>query len=507
MVFEEVLWSLVDVVTVRSLGPLLLGALCAQLAGCAVATPQDADAVDDVARSDAAASSLPRPSRPSFCARDGSNPLRDVFCAAQSPGVSDLRTLQERLQLHPVPQPGDLDANLPVLLGHSTSLSGRLVSPLNPRAIVLNKRTAMAFQRGQQQVELASRGDESSPYTFYLLTFEQACNASAAGCMAGDLFSPAVEIDWTRVTVRDDEELKNTPSDCRQCHQRGLPSPILLMREVNGPWTHFFGTLSDGEQRSDGEVPDDTGRDLVRDYRAAHGDAPYANIPFDFVRATEGLALQISVAPEQPLVFDAPKILFERWPYDFQSGWVTTPQRSVTWDRNYEAFKRGEQLALPYFAARATDPTKSAQLTAAYQRFRNRELDTSELPDLADVAPDDPQTRAEIGLLVEPQATPAQALIQGCGSCHNDVLDQTISRARFNIALARLDPAERAVAIERLRLSPGSAGAMPPRDARQLDAATRERLLSYLQEDERAPDDDALLEHAATLGMAGPAAL
>ena len=50
---------------------------------------------------------------------------------------------------------------------------------------------------------------------------------------------------------------------------------------------------------------------------------------------------------------------------------------------------------------------------------------------LAVPAPQAPQVR-----------TPPQLLIQACGSCHNDVLDQSISRARFNVAIGRLEREE-----------------------------------------------------------------
>jgi hypothetical protein len=44
---------------------------------------------------------------------------------------------------------------------------------------------------------------------------------------------------------------------------------------------------------------------------------------------------------------------------------------------------------------------------------------------------------------------------------------------------------------------------MPPADTRQLDPGGRQRLIEYLQRNERTAEDDALLERAAKLGMAG----
>ena len=122
---------------------------------------------------------------------------------------------------------------------------------------------------------------------------------------------------------------------------------------------------------------------------------------------------------------------------------------------------------------------------------------------MADVFPDDPSVRARIGLQTEPDSTPVDALIQACGACHNDVLDQSLSRARFNVAVSRLDRAELERAIERIQRLPNEPGAMPPPDARQLAGNAQARLLEYLRQDSRSADDDAALEHAAALGMAG----
>ncbi|HKU40565.1 MAG TPA: hypothetical protein VJR89_20535, partial [Polyangiales bacterium] len=194
----------------------------------------------------------------------------------------------------------------------------------------------------------------------------------------------------------------------------------------------------------------------------------------------------------------------ERYPSrDGDSG--AEPARSPTWERAFEAFKRGEQLALPYLETRATDPDKQARLTELYRRHREGDLPDEELPDLADIFPDDPALRARIGLSTEPDATPVDALIQACGPCHNDVLDQSISRARFNIDLSRLDARELDLAIERLKRDPDMPGVMPPPEARQLAPGVRERLLEFLREEARSGELDPRLERAARLGMAGGA--
>jgi hypothetical protein len=485
------------------------------LLGCGGESPSKAPGVRSAgAPSGSASTAAPAPSpgnplQPALCSRSGSDAVRDVFCVDVPPVIPGLSELEKLLGMDfAAADAGDgyttggysgTGAPRVVLLGHSTALSGALVSPINPRAIVFSTTFVfLAFNRGVQQVELAALDRHLGKMNLYLVDFQQACNEAAPGCAPGDLFTPRIESGFTHVVIRDDEDLKDTPSDCRQCHQRAERKPVLLMRELDGPWTHFFGPAD----YQDSTFPEPSGSDLVRDYLAAKGDEPYAGIPSGLIRATIGLTLENLVDFPQPLLFDGSVIMNERWPWTEATGYVSAPVRSQTWDAAYEAFKRGEQLPLPYFAPRATDPEKQARLSGAYQRYLSGELSAEALPDFADVFPDDPQTRAEIGLGTEPGANPAAALVQACGTCHNDVLDQTISRARFNIAISRLARPELDEAVARLRLPPGAAGAMPPRGRRQLDPGAVNFLVDYLKSDQRPSADDFLLEQAARSGMA-----
>jgi cytochrome c553 len=447
------------------------------------------------------------PERASLCARPADDVVRDLFCKGDPTTVSNLRELLARLEIDALPvdmdeasaaqisaEPDQLSENV-VLLGHSTALSGQLVSPINPRAILLGKQALVAFQRGVQKAEIAALDRVSKQRNFYLVSFKQACNERAAGCVPGDLYTPSLERDWREVKLEDDEDLKNTPLDCRQCHQRKLEKPVLLMRELLGPWTHFFFfAVAEERDKELGGVRG--GVDLVRAFLRAKGSESYAGMPSAQLRQTSGVTLQRLVTTAQPLQFD-PSI-----PPQLESSASNgRARRSPVWDRDYAAFKRGEQLALPYYESDATDPAKRDRLGDAYARYRRGELSAEALPELSDIFPDDPQVRAEIGLQIEPSATPAEALLQACGACHNDVLDQQISRARFNIALSRMSRDELDLAIARIALGPDDAGVMPPKGMRQLDAAGKQRLLEYLRANVRSADDDALLESAAKHGM------
>jgi hypothetical protein len=366
---------------------------------------------------------------------------------------------------------------------------------------VVGEGVFMAFQRGVQKLEVMASARNAGVFNFYLFEFEQACNDAPEGCSAGDLYSPQVERDWLSVRIQDDEDLKNNSNDCRQCHQRGLDKPRLLMRELNNPWTHFFQPMPLPEGQYVG--PGVQGHNLLQDYLGAKGDEPYAGFMPERLVGLAPFVLEGIVGREQPVLFDAPGIENERYPYNAEAGYPKDPGPSPTWQAGWDAFKRGEQLALPYIEPRVTDPDKLAARSDAYKRYRAGEVSQDELPDLGDVFPDDPQTRAHIGLQTEPDIGPEDALIQACGSCHNNVLDQEISRARFNIDLWKLDAAEIAAAISRIELDSDQPGVMPPPEARQLEPGARERLLDYLRSEPLAAAPDQRLQQAAELGLAG----
>jgi cytochrome c553 len=483
----------------RGIGLLAAGMLA--LPACA---PEASRAHPDF---DAGSIDVPADERPALCARDRADAVRDVFCAAEPPRVGSLAELLQLLHLAPGPlDRSDLDRfamydSEPIfaLLGHSTALSGHLVSTLNPRIIILGESALAAFQRGVQKAEVIAVARDTGHLHFYLFQFEQACNRSAAGCSPGDLFTPRIERDWLSLTIQDDDDLENTPNDCRQCHQRARTEPKLLMRELNNPWTHFFQPPPLPDQALSVEVQ---GSDLLHDYVEAKGDELYAGYAVRTVSVVSPAILENLVGPDQPVFFDAPHIEDERWPVGYAAQ---APAASPTWRAGYDAFKRGDQLALPYFAPRVTDPDKHARLRDAYASYRNGQLSESELPDLGDVFSDDPQVRAELGLQTEADATPEQTLIQACGSCHNDVLNQQISRARFNVDLWKLDATEIQRALERLERATGELGVMPPPEARQIPAEARRRLLDYLKSDPRSNAPIGSLQHAAAMGMSGGA--
>jgi hypothetical protein len=159
----------------------------------------------------------------------------------------------------------------------------------------------------------------------------------------------------------------------------------------------------------------------------------------------------------------------------------SVPGKSKTWDAIYETAKRGEAIPVPYHDVKVTDPKKLADMTQAYTDYREGRLDRQDLPDLRDIYLDDPMRRAEMGLDTEPGLDGEGVLLQACAQCHNDRLDQTLSRARFQVDLSKLGREEKDKAIARVRIPAGEPHSMPPPQFRRLSDEARERLIDLLK--------------------------
>ena len=420
--------------------------------------------------------------REQLCARGNRDSVTDLFCGSSAPGFTGLDELRRALGLSI--EVDKLDRGF-VLSGHSTSLVHRSVSAINPRIIFvrvnpdLRDVTAMAFARGEQFSEVVVRNRTNGALQFYLLKFTQPCNASSEGCLPGDLLTPETESGWTSLDVYGEEDLENTPLDCRVCHQAQGPGTrkIMRMQELQAPWNHWFYRLSEG------------GRALLEDYYAAKGDEPFVGVEAQAIsRSQPGLlAFTIfSISPQQPNEFESRPIQDEVVRSAAEQGGKqpmdnTVPGYSETWSALYETAKRGEAISVPFYNVKVTDPDQLAAMTQAYSDYRDGTLPRRDLPDIRDVYPDDPELRAHMGLDTEPGLSGEEVLVQACGLCHNQRLDQTISRSRFDVDLDLLDREAKDRAISRIGLPADDPGVMPPAVARQLSDQGRARLIELLE--------------------------
>lgn len=422
-----------------------------------------------------------------FCERAADDPVHDLFCRSEPPQIQSLLELRAALNLDSMKTARGTDRAATIIngvavTGHTTSLSARSVSAINPRVISMRLGIepqdvlAVAFTRGEQFVEIATRDRSQRELEFYVLAFKQACNELASGCGFGDLLTPAIESSWSDVTLYTERDLANTVLDCATCHQPDGPGTpkLLRMHELQNPWTHWFSQDNPG------------GRALIDDYVAAKGDERLAGVdsakildprPADL----EGF-VRFAGSGTQPNEFISADI--EREVSASANGQPASnlvPGVSPTWQVNFDRARRGEATPTPYHDVKVTDPAKLARATEAYLAFRSGALDAAALPDLRDVFPDDEALLAEMGTMTSPGATGEAVLLEACSQCHNTRLDQSLSRARFRAELDGVSREEKDIAIQRLRLPPEHPAAMPPARLRTLSETARARAIEALQ--------------------------
>jgi hypothetical protein len=331
----------------------------------------------------------------------------------------------------------------------------------------------MAFTRGENIVELVSKDPTANGVLrFFLVRFTPACESLIGGCTYADMLTPTVESNWTEYTVYDDETIKNTILDCLQCHQpKGPATPkILRMQELRSDWNHWFypsGFQSGGRKTRAGQ--------FVNEFRTTHGTLEdYGAIPANrlFVSSDANSASKSRPAFLEGLVEHNG---FQAQPNEYIS--ITILQElqemgtSPTWDGLYANSVAGVQIAVP-FAGNPFDPAKITTMSTAYGDTMNGTLPRDQMPDIRDVFLD--SALADLSFRPKAGLNGRGIMTHMCQHCHNSNLDQTLSRARFNIQ--RLDLLSRIVkdeAIRRLQLPVESAEKMPP--ARFHTLSNRER--------------------------------
>lgn len=435
-----------------------------------------------------------------LCGRDGDDLLRRLFCGDEPPEIESIVDLETALG---VDSPNLKGINGVSVVGHSTSLSARSISSINPRVIIVRieppvvdaqgnpaapgsqpgspELLALAFARGEPFVELMVRDRKDLELRFYLLAFRQACDDAADGCRPGDLLTPAIESNWLETSLYDERDLADTTLDCAPCHQPDGPGSMKLLRmqELHSPWTHWFGPGTAG------------GQALIADYVAAKGDEGAAGVTGVQIQHANpvNLNLQVSYAGPntQPNLGDWQTIEAEVKDSAAAMGGDqprdnSVPGESATWRAGYERALRGDAITFPYHDVKVTDSIKLARMSEAYQAYRRGELAQRDLPDIRDVFPDDPARLAEMGQLTPAAESGADVLLQACSTCHNGRLDQSLSRARFRADLVGVERAEKDAAIARLRLPPSDPRAMPPARLRALTDDARAQAIATLMQ-------------------------
>lgn len=332
--------------------------------------------------------------------------------------------------------------------GHSSSLVGAFVSSINPRVVIMTPNllanntanpnfVVMGFVRGEQLAELIANDTVTGKPEFYLFSFRQACNDKPTGCTPGDLLTPAVESNWTEVSLYRAEELANTIVDCFHCHRPSGTTPMLRMQELRNPWTHWFRDNTDGQQ-------------LIADYYAAHGTAEtYGGIPGPMIRGSDPQKLENLVRGNG----------FAAQPNEFQTATIRTELTqggtSATYNQLQAEVLAGRAIPIPFVDLKVTEPALLTKYTQQYQNFLAGTVPLDRFEDHRDIFLTDPVKRSQImGYAVAPGTSPKDMLMLACNQCHHSGLDQSLSRAKFNVDFTKMTNAseEITIAIERLKL-------------------------------------------------------
>ena len=425
---------------------------------------------------------------------DNFNAVTNFLCKEKKT-ITSIRDLQDALGLGFADRSkngtnGSLKNPGFAFLANSSSLVARSVSSLNPRAFIFSPPpgqpvsipgyVVMTFVRGESFVEIAAQSPKGKgKLSLYLLKFQPQCetdDGNEEGCKNEDLLTPSVESNWKSVTIYDDEDLKNNILDCRHCHQpEGPTQPLMLrMQELQDPWTHWFRNDRPG------------GLTLMQDYFRAHGTGEdYAGVPGILITKSDGRALEDLVTGQgfgtgkQPNEFDTKAIEAEIVRSASQQPEINVPMgESDTWQRAFDKAFSGQFIPVPYHDVKVTDPNKLQFATDEYVAFMAGQK--SSLIDTRRVFLDD--ALEDLTMLPKTGASGKEILVQTCAQCHNPKLDQSISRAKFDVTLLdSMSRAEKDKAIERLKMGTGELLHMPPSNMRNLPDDAREAAIAELQ--------------------------
>jgi hypothetical protein len=434
-----------------------------------------------------------------LCAQDGAHPnfpndadlLTKVFCQDLVPGgvmptPTGLNDLLKLLGLEfNDPNGGNGVGGNPgfAILAHSSALTARKVSSIAPTAFMFTPPPAdgsvpnhfafLAYDPGEQFVEVAVDDPTAGGINFYLVLFEQACNLVPGGCTATDLVTQKNTEGWSNVRVYEmTTSLGNTIFDCHVCHDpQNTGNAILRMQELESPFTHWMSTQTEG------------GKALFADFHAAHGTTEdYGGIPATLIdKSNPGLMAQMIVQDgfgQQPNAFPSAEIEAQLKAAAPEQPAVNVPiGKSAIWEGIYNNSVAGQFIATPYHDVKVTDPDKLAYMTAQYQGYLAGTQTT--IPDIRDVFLDG--GLRDLGFAPKAGIDGNTLLQQVCQECHNANLDPSVSRDNFRVdQLARMSRVEKDLAIARIKLGQDTRLVMPPPLYRTVTDAEKQSMISEL---------------------------
>ncbi len=417
--------------------------------------------------------------------------VRNTFCSGAFPEIRGLADLFKALG---VTDNIGRDSRFGLALAaHSSSISTRSVSSINPRVFVFTQaffegfqdapdddrgEIAISYTRGEPYIELVAEhrgrsGPGAQHHNFYLIKFDKACEASDS-CDAADFYTDEFEENWERISIYEDLDLRNTTLDCMGCHQPASADgrKIWLFAESQLDPTHWF------DPDVGNPIFDENPRRHYNTFYDFHGEGNgYGVISADDFEHAEGEALwsgmYFSGSPDlQPIEFEGRKI----------QGELRNTGTSETWNQLYNAFVTGQTNPPPHFAAAVESPERIAELKAAYEAYRKGDLSREDLPDLRRAL--DPDKARAMGLGVKEGLDPEAMLVNACAQCHTEATAAGTAKAKFLVDdVSALTREQKDVAIQRLRAPDHDPGRMPPIRFRSFTEPELEQVIGYLAKD------------------------
>jgi hypothetical protein len=249
---------------------------------------------------------------------------------------------------------------------------------------------------------------------------------------------------------------------------------MLRMQELEDPWTHWFRSDRPG------------GLTLMQDFFRAHGtEEDYGGIPAALIPKADGLAMEDLVKGQgfgdNPNGFFNSRVIEDEVEDSSrqQPEINTPPGQSRTWQALYDRAMRGEFIPVPYHDVKVTDPDKLQYATDEYKKYMAGAGNV--LPDIRRVFLDD--ALEAMTFIPKSGLSGREVLVQTCAQCHNPKLDQTISRAKFDVTkLDTMSREEKDVAIARLKMGSANRLRMPPVMMRTLPDDAREAAIKFLEQ-------------------------
>lgn len=395
--------------------------------------------------------------------------MRTAFCGGTAPVVRSMSDFLKALEV-------DVnDANTDVALAaHSTSLTARATSPINPRVFIFGhttlanvksmKNVVVAYVRGEPLIELAtvdSSGSGSTrPWNFYLARIDKACGAS--GCTPADLLTDKFEVDWNGISLYAENELRNTTVDCSHCHAPSTMATfhsrselLLLFPEDSDPWTHWFSKATG------------PGKMYFADFeRMLGGRTSFGVVPKAKIDATDPANLW--------------NVLYLTFSDGDQVRSYSPRDAKSAWPKFWNDYLAGNQHAPPNYDAVITDPTLTANAADLLARHAKGEVADKDITDVRNVFA--ANKLLEIGHVIEAQATGEKTILMACGQCHNANVPKTLTRALFDAKTpASWTPDIKKLVRERLSAAVEDPSHMPPVRYSTLNDAAKNQLLKLFE--------------------------